>query len=167
MMIIHHLLVFWGLFLEGPINFRAGKLLCVCRVYIQDQSFNNFENSEMKLSVSEAKLTGLCARNCTSIQQVCLRARFRAFTETGSWAVKQMVRRTGSEFSEKGKNPKLFRLLTFLFPRIVRCRCFTLFIAFILRSSIRKTLFSWPTFPVLDFSRVVALPFAITAGEIN
>ena len=30
-----------------------------------------------------------------------------------------MVRGTGSEFSEKGKNPKLFRLLTFLFPRIV------------------------------------------------
>ena len=50
---------------------------------------------------------------------VCLRARFRAFPETGSWAVKQMVRRTGSKFSEKGKNPKLFKLLTFLFPRIV------------------------------------------------
>ena len=73
----------------------------------------------MKLSVNEAKLTGLWARNCASIQQVCLRAQLRAFPETGPWAVKQMVRRTGSEFSEKGKNPKLFRLLNFLFPRIV------------------------------------------------
>ena len=71
----------------------------------------------MKLSVNEAKLTGLWARNCASIQQVCLRAQLRAFPETGP--VKQMVRRTGSKFSEKGKNPKLFRLLTFLFPRIV------------------------------------------------
>ena len=73
----------------------------------------------MKLSVNEAKLTGLWVRNCASIQQVCLRARFRVFPETGPWAVKQMMRRTGSKFSEKGKNPKLFRLLTFLFPRIV------------------------------------------------
>ena len=71
----------------------------------------------MKLSVNEAKLTGLWARNCASIQQVCLQAQLRAFPETGP--VKQMVRRTGSEFSEKGKNPKLFRLLNFLFPRIV------------------------------------------------
>ena len=73
----------------------------------------------MKLSVNEAKLTGLWARNCASIQQVCLQAQLRAFPETGPWAVKQMVRRTGSEFSEKGKNPKLFRLLNFLFPRLV------------------------------------------------
>ena len=27
--------------------------------YIQDQSFNNFENDTMKVSVNEAKLTGL------------------------------------------------------------------------------------------------------------
>ena len=32
-----------------------GKLLLVCRVYIQGQSSNNFENNKMKLSVNEAK----------------------------------------------------------------------------------------------------------------
>ena len=35
----------WGPFLESPGNFSG--------------SFNNFENDEMKLSVNEAKLTGL------------------------------------------------------------------------------------------------------------
>ena len=104
-------------FSKVPVNFRTGKLLCVCRVYIQDQSFDKFEKSKTKLSVNEAKLSGLWAKNCATIQQVCLRARFRAFPETGPWW--EMVRRTGSEFSEKGKNPKLFRLLNFLFPRRV------------------------------------------------
>ena len=47
---------FRGLFLESS---RPGKLFCVCRIYIQDQSFNNFDNDTMKLSVNEAKLTGL------------------------------------------------------------------------------------------------------------
>jgi len=31
----------------------------VCCIYIQEQSFNNFDNDTMKLSVNEAKLTGL------------------------------------------------------------------------------------------------------------
>ena len=35
------------------------KLFCVCLIYIQDQSFNNFDNDTMKLSVDEATLTGL------------------------------------------------------------------------------------------------------------
>ena len=39
---------------------------------VQDQSFNNCENDTMKLSVSEAKLTGLYARNCATIQQVLI-----------------------------------------------------------------------------------------------
>ena len=43
-------------------------MLCVCGIYIQ--SFDNFENNEMKLSVNEAKLTGLLARNGATIQQV-------------------------------------------------------------------------------------------------
>ena len=47
---------------------RFGKLFCVCRVYIQDQSSNNFENDAMKLSVNEAKLT----KNCATIQQVLI-----------------------------------------------------------------------------------------------
>ena len=38
---------------------RPRKLFYVCRVYNEDQSFNNFENDTMKLSGNEAKLTGL------------------------------------------------------------------------------------------------------------
>ena len=112
----------------------------------------------MKPSANEVKLSGLWARNYATIQQVCLRARFRAFPETGPWAVKQMVRRTGSEFSEKGKNPKLFRLLNFLFPRRVVVSLCSLLLYFD-RRFVRR--FS------VGFSRVVALPFAISAGEIN
>ena len=52
--------------------FEPGKLLCVCRVYIQGQSFNNFENNKMKLSaVNETKFsTGLWTRNRAAIQQL-------------------------------------------------------------------------------------------------
>ena len=47
-------------FSKVSITFRARKLFYVCRVCVQDQSFNNFENDTiMKLSVNEAKLTGL------------------------------------------------------------------------------------------------------------
>ena len=50
----------WGPFLESPGSFSGlGKLFCVSRVCIQDQSFNNFENDTMKLSVNETELTGL------------------------------------------------------------------------------------------------------------
>ena len=45
----------------------------VCRVCIQDQSFNNFENNTMKLSVKESKLSGLWARNCATIQKVLIK----------------------------------------------------------------------------------------------
>ena len=61
----------------GPVSrkfeqylFGPGKLFCVCCVCIQEQSFNNFENNTMKLSVSEAKLTVSWARNCATIQLV-------------------------------------------------------------------------------------------------
>ena len=53
-----------------PVNFRARKAVYICFVCIQDQSFNCFENNTMKLSVNEAKLTGLCARNRVTVQQV-------------------------------------------------------------------------------------------------
>ena len=57
-----------SLFLESPESFSGpGKLLCVCYIDIQAQSFDNFENNEMKLSVNDAKLTGLLARNCATI----------------------------------------------------------------------------------------------------
>ena len=67
-----------GLFLESPGNFSGHELFYVCRVCIQDQSFNNFENdTAIKLTklVNEAKLLSLWARNCARI--------FRAFRETG------------------------------------------------------------------------------------
>ena len=57
----------------GPVSWKfrellgPEKLFCVCRIYIQDQSFNNFDNDTMKLSVNEAKLTGLWARNYAAI----------------------------------------------------------------------------------------------------
>ena len=45
--------------LESPDNFSGPKscFMFVGRVCIQDQSFTNFENDTMKLSVNEAKLT--------------------------------------------------------------------------------------------------------------
>ena len=60
----------WGLFLESPNNFSSPKscfFVCVC---IQDQGTNNFENDIIKVSVNKAKLTGLWARNCATIQPV-------------------------------------------------------------------------------------------------
>ena len=49
-----------GLFLESSGNFSGpGKLFCVSPVCIQDESFNNFDNDAIKLSVNEAELTGL------------------------------------------------------------------------------------------------------------
>ena len=50
-------------FFESPDHY-------VSRVCIQDQIFNNFENDTMKVSVNEAKLTGLWARNCATIYLV-------------------------------------------------------------------------------------------------
>ena len=54
-------------FSKVPVTFKARNTVYVCHVCIRDQSFNNFENDTMKLSANEAKLTGLCARNCGSI----------------------------------------------------------------------------------------------------
>ena len=39
---------------------------------VQGQSLENCENNTMKLSVNEAKLTGLWASNCATIQQVVI-----------------------------------------------------------------------------------------------
>ena len=54
-----------GPFLESPGNFSSAESCFV--FFIQDQSFNNFENNAMKLYVNEAKLTGLWARNWVTI----------------------------------------------------------------------------------------------------
>ena len=59
-------------FSNVPVTFRARKAVCVCCVCVQDQSFNNFENNTMKLSVDEAKLTGMWAWNCAAFQQVVI-----------------------------------------------------------------------------------------------
>ena len=50
----------------------ARKAVLCCCVFIQDQSFNNFENNTIKLLGNEAKLTGLWARNWATIQQVLI-----------------------------------------------------------------------------------------------
>ena len=39
--------------------FGLGELFCVCCIYTQDPTFNNFNNDTMKLSVNKANLTGL------------------------------------------------------------------------------------------------------------
>ena len=42
-------------FSKVPVANRPGKLFCVCCIYIQDHTFNNFDNDTMKLSVNETK----------------------------------------------------------------------------------------------------------------
>ena len=45
----------------------------MCGVFIQDQSFNNFENGTIRLSVNKTKLTaGLWTGTWTTIQQVLI-----------------------------------------------------------------------------------------------
>ena len=56
--------LYWGPFLESPGNLSG-----------PERSINNVENDTMELSVNEAELAGLWARNFATIQQVlnCLR----------------------------------------------------------------------------------------------
>ena len=60
-------------FSKVPVTFRARKavlcLLCLHSAKVK-QSFNHSENNKMKLSVDEAKLTGLWARTVLTIQLV-------------------------------------------------------------------------------------------------
>ena len=58
-----------GSFLESPGTFSGAEAVLCCSVFIQDESFNNFENSAMKLLLNDAKSTGLWARNCATIEQ--------------------------------------------------------------------------------------------------
>ena len=44
----------WGFFLEIPVAFRARKAM---PYFVQDQSFNNFDNDAIKISVKDAKYT--------------------------------------------------------------------------------------------------------------
>ena len=59
-------------FSKVPVTFQARKAVLCCSLFIQDQSFNNFENNTTKLLVNDAKLTGLWARNWATIQQVLI-----------------------------------------------------------------------------------------------
>ena len=60
-----------GQFLESPRSFLGLESYFVFAVFtFKIKTFNNFDNDTMKLSVNKAKLTGLWARNCTTIQQV-------------------------------------------------------------------------------------------------
>ena len=77
-------------FLESPGNFSGPENWFV---FIQYQSFKNFKNNKMKLSVIEEKLAGSWARNCATTQQVWIlkfafgieKFKFRGFRETGPW----------------------------------------------------------------------------------
>ena len=77
-------------FLESPGNFSGPENWFV---FIQYQSFNNFKNNKMKLSVIEGKLAGSWARNFATTQQVWIlkfafgieKFKFRGFRETGPW----------------------------------------------------------------------------------
>ena len=76
----------------------------------------------MKLSVNEAKLTGLWARNCATIQQVWIslpsgQKSFRAFRETGPWCDSNSVRhfskcRSSYPACTRPLFRQLFRLIT-------------------------------------------------------
>ena len=83
---------------------RFSKVPETFRVRIQDQSFNNFKNNKMKLSVIEGKLAGSWARNCALTQQVLIlkfasgieKFKFRGFRETGPWVgMTRLISRIG------------------------------------------------------------------------
>ena len=57
--IVCSLLGEWPVSRKSRNLFGPEELFYVFRVCIQGQSFNNFENDTMKLSVNEARLTGL------------------------------------------------------------------------------------------------------------
>ena len=56
-------------FLESPGTFSGAEAVLCCSVFIQDESFNNFEKNAMKPLLNDAKSTGLWARNCATIEQ--------------------------------------------------------------------------------------------------
>ena len=64
-----------GPFLESVGTFSGAEAVLCCSVFIQDESFNNFENNAMKLLLNDAKSTGLWARNCAFDFKICPRAR--------------------------------------------------------------------------------------------
>ena len=60
-----------GLFLESPGNFLGPESCVVFAAFTFKMKVSIIlKSNKMKLSVNEAKLTGLWARNCATIQQV-------------------------------------------------------------------------------------------------
>ena len=49
----------WGPFFKSIANFSGPESCFGCLVCIQDQGIDDFKNDHMKLSIDEAKLTGL------------------------------------------------------------------------------------------------------------
>ena len=80
--------------------------------------FNNFENDTIKISVNEAELTGLSARNCATIQQVLILnfafgpESYRAFRKTGPWGLQTggAVIFYDAGFSEKVRNCRFVKV---------------------------------------------------------
>ena len=59
-------------FSKVPITFQARKAVLCLLCLTQHQSFKNFENDTMKLSVNEAKLTCFRAESCANVHQVLI-----------------------------------------------------------------------------------------------
>ena len=87
---------------SGPGACVSKKLFYVCRVSIQDQSFNNFKNDNMKMPVNKPKSSGLWARNCAT-GRFLFNLKFRKFR-----LVHQMER-TISVWSDRNIRDQLWR----------------------------------------------------------
>ena len=131
------------------VTFRARKAVFVCPVCIQDQGIDDFKNDHMKLPIDEAKLTGLWARNCTTVQQILIwnlplgPKRYRAFRETRplvlkeiaqnhrvrtqSWILEKFLKfaqrfsRPGKSLENGGKVWKNDEMSWVFFPRLNKC----------------------------------------------
>ena len=87
-----------GLFLESPGNFSGQESCFLFAPFTFKIKFSIIlKSNKMKLSDNEAKLTGLSARNCATIQQVLILKfafgpkSFVFFRETGPWPLRNYV----------------------------------------------------------------------------
>ena len=96
-------------FLERPSDFFSPESCFVCHVCLQYQSFNNFESCTMKLSIKKAKLTGLWAMNCASVQEVLI-LKFPFGARTFS-----VLLSNGSQFFFSLRHDQISYLLTTMF----------------------------------------------------
>ena len=120
--------------MKGRVTFRAGKAILSCCVFIQDRSFNNFESATMKLSVKEAKLTGLWARNWTTIQQVLiLKFAFGPQKFPGLWRNEPQARNVWRKTQSKTRYSCSFFFFRWTFPYLVYfLKCHAVFFRFLL-----------------------------------